>query len=313
MMIPRVIHQSWKTLEPPPEWRFCVESWRRHHPGWEYRMWTDEACRELVEREYPSFLSIYDAYSYDIQRFDAVRYLILHRFGGVYADLDMECLCPVDQLLTPGTFLAGREPEQHEQNGPMLCNAFMAASPGHPFLEHVVAMMRRKNPAILRHAEVLTTTGPVMLFEVLTSYAQSARVRVLEPERFYPLTAGSTAIQRVLTRARDARAIRRACRARGAYGIHYWANSWVRKLAGRLDNPTPENVPGYVFWSGLDSPGYDIGNAGRDVVELARTCSADDRALGFNTDGFLKSRIRLREEWTSIPNPNGNEGLYLKQ
>jgi len=33
---------------------------------------------------------------------------------------------------------------------------------------------------------------------------------------------------------------------------------------------------------------------------------------GFNTDGFVKCTIRPQARWIDLENPNGNEGLYVK-
>ena len=41
-MIPRIIHQTWKTETIPPQWEAAQRSWRDAHPGWEYRLWTDD-------------------------------------------------------------------------------------------------------------------------------------------------------------------------------------------------------------------------------------------------------------------------------
>jgi inositol phosphorylceramide mannosyltransferase catalytic subunit len=114
--IPLIFHQTWKSETPPHQWRFAVDSWRTHHPEWAFMWWTDESNRAFVRDTFPDFLSTYDRFSYGIQRADAVRYLLLYHFGGVYADLDIECLSPVVPLLSPGCFIAAREPQKHIQN-----------------------------------------------------------------------------------------------------------------------------------------------------------------------------------------------------
>ena len=44
--------------------------------------------------EFPEFLETFNAYSYDIRRADVMLHLILLHQGGIYADLDVECLRP---------------------------------------------------------------------------------------------------------------------------------------------------------------------------------------------------------------------------
>ena len=88
-----------------------AESWRRNHPGWEYRLWTDTQNREFIRTRYPDFLVRYDSYPYHIQRVDAVRYFILYTFGGLYVDLDFECIHSLERLLAEHECLFGLEPQ----------------------------------------------------------------------------------------------------------------------------------------------------------------------------------------------------------
>ena len=88
-----------------------------------------------AQEHYPWFLPTYLSYPYAIQRVDAIRYFILHREGGVYIDLDMGCLKPLDFLLlhnftAPMTYPVG------------VSNDIMAAAPGAAFLAHAIRRLR---------------------------------------------------------------------------------------------------------------------------------------------------------------------------
>mgnify|MGYP002723108895 FL=1 len=97
--IPRIIHQTWKTEELPPQWAEVREGCARLMPDYEYMLWTDAISRQFIEKEYPWFLPTFDAYPYNIQRADAIRYFVLHKYGGVYMDLDIGCQKRLDSLL----------------------------------------------------------------------------------------------------------------------------------------------------------------------------------------------------------------------
>ena len=314
MPIPRVIHQTWKDRAIPEEWRDFQKTWERHHPDWTYRLWTDADLLRFVETEFPAFLATFNAYSYAIQRVDAARYLILHRYGGVYADLDIECLRPLDPLLKERDFAIAAEPAIHAQwvgAERLLCNAFMASAPRHPFLSAIVAELGRTEPRILLHSEVLTTTGPAMVARVARAFGLDETC-VLDAATVYPFASNSSELNALRSGARKPVHMRNEALRRGAYAIHYWSNTWVKNLAGALRNPRPHDVPGYLFHPGRDSVGFDIGNVGRDIEVLARECTADARAVAFNTDGFLKHELRPAAQWTHIDNADGNEGLYVK-
>lgn len=104
-----------------------------------------------------------------------VRYLYMHRFGGVYSDLDAECLKPMDSLLFPsnGSFPNKREivlaymgHDRRFRHG--VPNAFLAASsPGHPFWIFLVKRIMKEYtdwanallPQIPRRPALLTVSS----------------------------------------------------------------------------------------------------------------------------------------------------------
>jgi mannosyltransferase OCH1-like enzyme len=91
MVIPQIIHQTWKTDSVPEQWATSVIKYKAlASEGWEYKLWTDEDNRNLVKDHYNWFLETFDGYKYPIQRADAIRYFILHKYGGVYSDLDIQ-------------------------------------------------------------------------------------------------------------------------------------------------------------------------------------------------------------------------------
>ena len=96
-MIPRVFHQIWLGERPFPYERER-ETWLRHHPDWEHRLWT--------EAELPGDLELTEAANLlrqPAERADILRLELLHRHGGVYLDADFECLKPIDPLLDGAT------------------------------------------------------------------------------------------------------------------------------------------------------------------------------------------------------------------
>lgn len=48
---------------------------------------------------HPKFLPTFMSYDHPVRRADALRPLVLHTFGGVYLDLDVECFAPMDAML----------------------------------------------------------------------------------------------------------------------------------------------------------------------------------------------------------------------
>jgi len=257
----------------------------------------------------------YGRYPYAILRADAFRYAVLLVEGGVYADMDVECLRPFDPLLETQSCVLTLEPTLHvgwHDRTELVSNAFMAAAPGQEFFAAVVAELPRRHFETGLHTDVLTSTGPLMLDDVVRG-REWPDLAILPPAIVSPLTSSSAELTELRGHGPYADSVRNNVRVAGSYAIHYWSNSWVRTLAGELRNLAPHDIDGYTFQPGLDSVGNDIANGGRNIERLARACDERPDAVGFNTDGFLKHAIAPRQQWTAMPNPNGNEGLYVRQ
>jgi inositol phosphorylceramide mannosyltransferase catalytic subunit len=225
--IPKIIHQTWKNRCIPEEFQSFSCSWKNHHPSWEYRLWTDADNREFISTNYDWFLPFYDNYQFNIQRADAVRYFILHAYGGMYVDLDFECLKPIEPLLRDHECVLGLEPERHCQyHGveQIISNAFMASMPSHPFLYAIMKGMAFHIPAAKhRNDLVLETTGPLMLNRVFGGFPEPETVTLVPPEFLFPLDYEEA---RKFTGSRDPQF---KPKLRHAYGIHYhWGSWWGR-------------------------------------------------------------------------------------
>lgn len=156
-IVPRILHQTWKTDVLPKEWVGASQACRDMHPDYEYMLWTDAKSRQLIADHYPWFLSTFDGYKYKIQRADAIRYFVLHHFGGVYMDLDMGCLRPMDPLLQFQVILPKTIPVG-------VSNDLMTSTPGHPFMEQVTrGLITFDINYILNYPTVMFTTGPMFM------------------------------------------------------------------------------------------------------------------------------------------------------
>lgn len=123
----------------------------------EYMLWTDAGSREFIAKHYPWFLDNFDDYTYPIQRADAIRYFVLHHYGGVYLDLDVGCLRPLDQLLTYPVILPKTIPVG-------VSNDLMFAEKGHPFLAQTIHnLITFDHSWVLNYPTVMFSTGPMFL------------------------------------------------------------------------------------------------------------------------------------------------------
>lgn len=152
-------------------------------PCSEYKLWTDASSRAFIASHYDWFLPTFDGYPYSIQRADAIRYFVLHRYGGIYMDLDVGCRRSMDPLLYNEVVLPATIPVG-------VSNDLMLAEPGHPFLDLIIHnLMAFDHQYGTNYPTVMFSTGPMFLSAQYGLWpkddeAGSQDVRIL-PRRWY--------------------------------------------------------------------------------------------------------------------------------
>jgi mannosyltransferase OCH1-like enzyme len=190
--IPRVLHFTWKTdqLDELPElFRKIQLKWRMLNPDWEIRIWTDEECEQMVKDYYPEYYFFYSDFEVTAERSDIWRYLVLDKFGGYYADMDIEPLQPLDELVKlvkdPDCVL-GLEPEVHAillyNKYHVIGNAFLGSRPGHPLWKWLIPQSIKRyyadrNPKDEKDATKIT--GPIAVDNVIQRNPEITRSCVL--------------------------------------------------------------------------------------------------------------------------------------
>jgi hypothetical protein len=137
MSIPRIIHQ----IAPQdqelwhPVWKNCRRSWKRTFSSFEFKFWNDkEDIDGLVKDSYPRYWEMYHSFPAHIMRIDFARLCILHKYGGIYADMDVFCYRNFYDLLTRADFFILEEPFGHIG----VENALMASVVNNPFIASVM-------------------------------------------------------------------------------------------------------------------------------------------------------------------------------
>ena len=227
--IPRVFHQIWFPLKGPNmpvKYDRNHRAWKEMNPEWEVRLWTHEQVRNLIATEYPCFLPTYDSYEAWVQRTDAARYFILHKYGGVYADLDYSALVPLETML--------RWLEDEAGDADVWCNLTKNAPPfGLWFsqslifsrkqaslwkIAHRLLVERRRAGTWLGHnRHVLLSTGPGFMDALSQRLIRARRGKELFPlptEKFNPCGLCDRGSQ---------------C-THGSFAVHELSGSWMGEM-----------------------------------------------------------------------------------
>lgn len=163
-MIPKLIHQTAKTKDIPEKWQAFQRRLIELHPGWTYKLWTDEDNDTFVKKEMPDFYPVFKSFPKNIMRADTIRYVLMYRLGGLYMDLDYEMLKPFD-LLDHDIVLPWESEGEHGPNNDLIANSIFASTPGHPFWKIVLERIARESPYKL-DVDVEKKTGPGRISKV---------------------------------------------------------------------------------------------------------------------------------------------------
>lgn len=141
---PKTIHQIWLGSLLPSKLEKLRQTWIKHHPDWQFRLWTDQdlnqfECKDLV-----------DSTSCFGQKSDLLRAEIIYRHGGLYVDLDYECYQSIEPWIRGHSFVTGfRWILQAHLGWPqvwkdplVVCNSLFGAEARHPLLANYLKLVR---------------------------------------------------------------------------------------------------------------------------------------------------------------------------
>lgn len=202
----KIIHQIWfgtipnkkaasKALHGLRKYR---DSWLVKNPTWTYICWNLERCSELVKYHYKQHKEMYDKYPYQIQKCDVVRYFILHRYGGLYADMDYYCNKPWDDVLSVyknDIYLV--ETPNRIGNDTHISNSLMYSRAGHVFWNKLFIELEQSQNAPIyygRHMTIMFTTGPGILNRIYNRYKLGYHLGYYPHKLFHPYGLNSEII-----------------------------------------------------------------------------------------------------------------------
>ena len=128
-MIPKVIHYCWfGKKELPLLAKKCIASWKKYMPDCEIIEWNEDNfdvnmiqyTREAYEKGKYAFVS------------DFARFYILYNYGGIYLDVDVELIKPLDNILSKKVVLG------FESVGKVAPGLICASEPGVEFLKDMI-------------------------------------------------------------------------------------------------------------------------------------------------------------------------------
>lgn len=227
----KLLHQMWydKNIydneDPPskhPKYKTYIQNWRQRNPNLEYCFWNRRRIEELWKD--PRLSRWSDFFKFQIRRHiekcDFTRYAILWCYGGLYADLDFDCLRSMESLINEHDLGLTSEPVEHLKDTPdkdlvPVTNGLMFSMPNHPvwpgLMDYIQDNYKPNN-------NVLENTGPAALARYLHSHPEYP---LLDYCLMNPLTKQGTVSQQC-----PVDTLKRA------YAVTYWkeGTGWGKEL-----------------------------------------------------------------------------------
>lgn len=234
-VIPKIIHSFWFSKDPLPQlYQDCLDSWKKYASDFEIKIWNLETYKsdgclffdQAIEHKNWSFAS------------DYARADVLRRFGGIYMDLDVEMLRPIDDLLYNDAYMSFESLERIE------CGSGMGARSGNKILEEICESYE-KRPYLKVDGTWDNSTCPVRYTQVIEKHGlkKDGGFQFVEDITIYPFE--------VLTgKSFDTGIIYNTDL---SYTVHHHNGSWIPDPAHRAINDRYDKIQRFLKIKGIST------------------------------------------------------------
>lgn len=239
--IPKIFHYIWLGKKLPEQYDPFLQTWLKYHPDWTFIFWVDnpknyylgeikdfnlDSLKKYIETENISNKRIvidikninfenktfFDSTRNYGQRSDILRWEVLYRFGGVYIDVDFECIKPLDILHYTYDFYTGIQPL--DTSFIQLGAALLGTIPNHPILQRCVETIKED----WKYPQIILSTGPLHFTKCFyEAFMIGNFVNIALPASyFYPCGY------------EEQRLPRKNWIRPESFAAHHWAGSWLK-------------------------------------------------------------------------------------
>jgi inositol phosphorylceramide mannosyltransferase catalytic subunit len=159
LLIEKNIHQIWGYYDnTPPSLNFqkYINTWKKYNSGWKHKLWLKDEIDKVIQKETPELWEIYNNLDQKIKKVDYARLALLYIYGGIYADVDYECLKNMESLLYNYEIVVCCEDKGN------ISNAIICAQSKNPIIYEMLIHIKDVSKEY-----VLSATGPQLVTKIL--------------------------------------------------------------------------------------------------------------------------------------------------
>lgn len=183
--IPLIFHQIWyqgidKIKNPYSDCRKKCLAKLKEWEGWEYMFWDKNSIEKLINENYPQFWDLYNYFDIMVQKIDLAKYIILYHFGGVYVDMDMECVRNIAKLIkSSDELIISRIPKPYW----LYNNGILFSNPKNKFWIKFIDEIEKNKVKRWYHIKdyyIGNTTGPLLFTNFIDKNKGRYKIKILD-------------------------------------------------------------------------------------------------------------------------------------
>jgi mannosyltransferase OCH1-like enzyme len=199
-MIPKIFHNIWLGQEKiPDDFLAYHENWKKLHPDWEYKLWTDNDILNLD----PYINNLINRSITFASKSNVLRVYVLYEYGGVYADTDFDWNKSLNPLLNNLAFVP--KPTFDVYN-----SAILGSIKNHQWPKLMIDSLEN-------FVDLPPSWGPELVTSTLIKMFNSKTITILPRKYFYPYLWTEES--------------KPASCFPNSYAVHHWDKSWRREYA----------------------------------------------------------------------------------
>lgn len=197
--IPKIIHQIWYQGESniPQEYVYYSKTWKSKNKDYEWLLWSEHDILQLIEVKFPEYLEFFNSLPEMIQKIDFAKYCIIYTYGGVYVDMDSECLKSIDGLFgEKKIYFVDLDTDIFEKiitnyYGNLYNNGWFASVKHHKVWKLIIKRITQENFEKQWYETtvgfIFRTTGPKIMSEVINNLPAKQSFCFLDHETIDPI------------------------------------------------------------------------------------------------------------------------------
>jgi len=132
------------------------------NPEYQQVYFDDHDCLSFVEENFPQYLPEYNVLIPGAYKADLFRVLFLYKYGGIYSDITLKYLIPVDEIIGNSRLILITKWE--------ICNDFITCQPGEGLIKVYIELMVERIRSKSYCLNPLDITGPTCFRDAFVKY-----------------------------------------------------------------------------------------------------------------------------------------------